>query len=137
MLADTNAWLSTAREWAGTRSDLLGLIEDAQASGNRGVVGTVDAMPTKLASREERRFRFKFEGDADAAVALTRLEDSSARGALDVDLYVADEKGAAVCTSERAGLPKLCRWAPRRAGEFTVRVVNRLDTAADFVLLVQ
>ena len=45
-LADTNAWLATARVWAGTRNDLLGLIDDAQASGTRGVVGTVDATPT-------------------------------------------------------------------------------------------
>lgn len=136
-LADTNAWLATAREWAGTRSDLLALIDDVQAAGGRGVMGTVESTPTKLAAKEERRFRFKFEGDADAAVALARLDDNNARGALDVDMYVTDDKGAPVCMSERVGLPKLCRWAPRRTGEFSVRVVNRLDTSADFVLLVQ
>ncbi len=137
VLADTNAWLTTAREWAGKRTDLLALIDDVQAAGGRGVVGAVEATPTRLAAREERRFRLRFEGDSDSAVALTHLLDGNTRVPPDVDLYVADDKGASVCTSERTGLPKLCRWAPRRAGEFVVRVVNRLNTTADFVLLVK
>lgn len=129
-------WLAQAKEFAGERPDLLALIEDVRLAGARGVVGTVDAQMGQLAARGSRTFRLQFEGDADAAVAVMPPPEAGPV-ASDIDLYVTDSKGAPVCTSEKAGLPQLCRWAPRRAGQFVIRVQNRRDTPADFVLLVR
>lgn len=129
------AWLDSAFRLAGTRSDLLGWITDARVARHRGEATGAEAQTLRVSGREAQSILLSFNAGSDAAVALT---DGGAPGSapLDLDLYVFDERGAAVCASQSPGMPEQCRWTPRRSGKFRIVVENRLTTPAECLVLV-
>jgi hypothetical protein len=128
--------LNEARAMARERPDLQALIEDVQVAGSRAVEDPLPTRTLRLAGRATQRLEMRFGGDDDAAVGLI-LPDGAATAGADLDLYVHDERGAVVCMSEGPGIPELCRWTPRRAGNFRITVINRRDEAVGFVLVAQ
>lgn len=129
-------WLDMAQKLAGDRADLTALIEDARFSGARGVVEGMAQQTGAVDGGKGKNYVFTFEANSPAAVGLT-LQPDQDRAKADLDLYVADEKGSAICASEGPGMPELCRWTPRKTGKFQVRVQNRLESNAEFVLFVR
>ena len=127
-------WLNRARLLVLDRRDLLALVEDAQQMQWRAPAEKIAAEFLELAPGATRIVRKRFEGGADAAAALIPPDGAGSADQADVDLFIQDERGAAICSVERQGLPKLCRWAARRSGEFTIRLVNRLNTKAGVLL---
>jgi hypothetical protein len=136
-LVDDAALFAQARRFAGERQDLLALISEAEQSGSRGVVETVEAISGRLGGRESRTLQFTFTGDADAAVGVSIPTGQDAAAGADLDLYVHDQNGAAVCVSEGPGLPELCRWTPRRTGKFKIKIENRTKSAVDYTMVVR
>ena len=135
----SESWLDEAGRAAGGNPAISGLIQDAKASVTRGVLEGPAQTAGRLGPRQSRTFTFTFEGNADAAVAVMApdgVADTGINGP-DLDLYVSDDKGSAICISEGPGMPELCQWSPRRTGKFLVRVENRLQTATDFSVLVR
>ena len=123
-------WLDRARVLAGDRQDLLSLVDSLPNLRPKTAAAKVDAESMELGPRATRVLRKRFEGGKDAAAALMPSDGAGTSGQADVDLFVQDERGASVCSVERPGLPKLCRWAPRLSGEFTIRLVNRQNSRA-------
>jgi hypothetical protein len=139
-LPNAEALYAEARSFAAGREDFLAIIDEAEQSGSRGVVGSVEALTGRLGSKESKTFEFAFTGDSDAAAGVTRLGGKSAPKSdadIDLDLYVSDDKGSPVCISESPGMPELCRWTPRRTGTFRVKIENRLNAPAEYVLVVK
>lgn len=130
-------WLERASVAAGGDPRMQELIADAKVSGHRGLVDGPKQTIERLGSRQSKVYTLTFAGDADAAVAVLPLDGIADQGASapDLDLYVSDDRGLTICSSESPGMPEICRWSPRRTGKFQIRIENRTSSTASFSLL--
>jgi hypothetical protein len=110
--------LARARQYAGVRNDLNGVIDEVA----RTVAKGRQDGPARIASRIQPGvtdlYSVSFNGNEPAMVALT------GDGYSDLDLFVEDDKGNRVCASNSAVDDEICRWTPRWTGTFRIRVRN-------------
>jgi hypothetical protein len=110
--------LALARDLAGDRQDLAGLIDDVAESGSRGAIQPGCYQPVQLRANANRVYDDAFYGDQLARVELNGSGNS------DVDLYVYDEYGNEICSSTSTGAYESCSWRPVWTGPFQLRVRN-------------
>lgn len=110
--------LAAARDLAGDRDDLLGLIEDAEAEGSRGSVYGSGYYDGYIGGGQNLYYDEAFYGGEQAVITLQGHNPS------DIDLWVYDEYGNLVCSSTGYSSYESCSWTPRWTGDFTVRVEN-------------
>lgn len=112
------AILARAKQYAGSRVDLLALADDV-AAGSRGAVKGPGRLNTVVRSNVTDVYKVSFRGGETAAVAVSGDGDS------DLDLYVYDQNGNLICKDDDYSDDMICRWAPKWSGPFTIRVRNR------------
>lgn len=128
-LSDVAGMLAVARELAGGRADLVGLIEDVEAGGDRGTYGLgYYYYEDNVEPLGGRVYDELFIGSERALVALDGWYGH------DLDLMVLDEFGGVVCDSASMWGSERCEWTPRWTGRFTVRVSNNADAEATYSL---
>lgn len=110
--------IALARDLAGDRQDLAGLIDDVAESGSRGAIQPGCYQPVYLNGNSNRVYDDAFYGDQIARVELNGSGNS------DVDLYVYDEYGNEICSSTSTGAYESCTWRPVWTGPFQLRVRN-------------
>lgn len=113
-----NALLARAKQYAGGRNDLNGVIEEVsrfvakgRQDGPARAVGRLGAGATDV-------YTIPFNASEPAMAAIT------GEGATDLDLFVEDDKGNRICSSTSAVDDEICRWTPRWNGAFRIRVRN-------------
>jgi hypothetical protein len=113
-----DALLARAGTMAAGNATLEGLINDAKSTKSRGAVrGPTVHTDTVLAGNTDS-YVLAFRGGEQAAVLV------SGDGDTDLDLYVTDENGNAICSDTDASDTMLCRWTPAWTGNFGVHVRN-------------
>lgn len=112
------AILVRAKQYAGSRADLVALANDVSASASRGAVGGPGRKFTVVSRNSTDVYRVRFNGGEPALVLVSGDGDS------DLDLFIQDENGNEVCSDDDATDDMVCRWTPRWTGQFTVRVKN-------------
>ncbi len=112
------AILARARTLAGSRTDLLALVDDVAGSTVRGAASGPWRWTEVVNGGATDTYRITFRGGEAAAIAISGDGDS------DLDLYVYDEQGNLICKDESASDDMLCRWHPRWTGPFLIRVRN-------------
>ena len=110
--------LARAKQYAGGRNDLNGVIEEVtgfvakgRQDGPARVVGRVQGGASDV-------YTISFNGNEPAMAAIT------GEGSTDLDLFVEDDKGNQICRSTSAVDDEICRWTPRWNGAFRIRVRN-------------
>ena len=110
--------LARAKQYAGGRNDLNGVIEEVA----RFVAKGREDGPARVVSRIQGGsidiYAVSFNGNEPAMAAIT------GEGSTDLDLFVEDEKGNQICRSTSAVDDEICRWTPRWNGVFRIRVRN-------------
>ena len=123
-----DALLTRADGMAAGNPTLAGLIKDARATKSRGATrGPTVHRDTVLAGNTDV-YTVSFRGGEQAAVLV------SGDGDTDLDLYVTDENGNAICSDTDTSDTMLCRWRPRWTGSFLVDVRNKHDREVEYVL---
>lgn len=110
--------LAAARDLAGDRDDLLGLIADVEAEGSRGSIYGSGYYDGYIGGGQNLYYDEAFYGGEQAVITLQGHHPS------DIDLWVYDEFGNLVCSSTGYSSYESCSWTPRWTGDFTVRVEN-------------
>ena len=110
--------LARAKQYAGGRNDLNGVIEEVtnfvakgREDGPARVVGRIQGGTSDI-------YTITLNGNEPAMAAIT------GEGLTDLDLFVEDDKGNQICRSTSAVDDEICRWTPRWNGVFRVRVRN-------------
>ena len=116
--AAVGAILERAKQYAGSRADLVALANDVASSSARGATGGPGRRTTVVARGTTDVYRVTFRGGEPAMVLVSGDGDS------DLDLFVLDENGNQVCRDDDASDDMVCRWTPRWTGQFTIRVKN-------------
>jgi hypothetical protein len=110
--------LARAKQYAGGRNDLNGVIEEV----SKFVAKGRDDGPARVLGRIQGGtsdiYTISFNGNEPAMAAIT------GEGLTDLDLFVEDEKGNQICRSTSAVDDEICRWTPRWNGVFRIRVRN-------------
>lgn len=110
--------MARAKQYAGGRNDLNGLVDEVAKSPTRGR----DDGPARIAQRigdgVTDVYTATFKANEPVMVAIT------GEGVTDLDLTVEDESGNRVCSSTGAGDDESCRWTPRWTGAYRIRVRN-------------
>lgn len=110
--------LARARQYAGGRNDLNGLVDELAKSSAK----VREDGPARFASRigdgVSDVYTMSFKANEPVMVAIT------GEGVSDLDLFVEDDAGNRVCASTGAGDDEICRWTPRSTGNFRIRVRN-------------
>ena len=130
-------FLERAKELAGDRSDYQAIIRSVEETSMRGTISGVSQHRGSLGAGASTSIKLSFIGGEDAGVALmvdASHLDASHRSEIDLDLYVRDQEGRAICALEGPGVPELCAWTPSTTGKFTAQVVNRGKGEVPFVL---
>jgi hypothetical protein len=110
--------LERARKYAGGRHDLNGLVDElARASAKVREDGPA-RFAARIGDNTTDVYTLTFRADEPVLVAIT------GEGSSDLDLFVEDEAGNRICASDGAGDDEMCRWTPRRTGNFRIRVRN-------------
>lgn len=113
-----NGLLARAKQYAGGRNDLNGLVDEVSKSPTRGK----DDGPARVAQRigdgVTDVYTVSFRANEPVMVAIT------GEGVSDLDLTIDDENGNRVCSSTGAGDDESCRWTPRWTGNYRIRVRN-------------
>lgn len=126
--AGVEAILSRAKQYAGSRADLVALANDVSASGSRGATGGPGRKTTVVSRGQTDVYRVNFKGSEPALVLVSGDGDS------DLDLFVLDENGNQVCKDDDATDDMICRWTPKWTGQFTIRVKN-LGMANEYTIV--
>ena len=116
--ASVDAILARAKQYAGSRADLVALASDVAASGSRGATGGPGRKTTVVSRGTTDVYRVNFRGGEPALVLVSGDGDS------DLDLFILDENGNRVCKDDDTTDDMLCRWTPKWSGQFTIRVKN-------------
>ena len=111
------ALLARAREYAGGRKDLIALADEAAKSTKRGAYNPVRHID-RVRGRATDVYTVTFRGGEPAFLAI------SGDGDTDLDLFVYDQNGNLICSSNSSGDDEACRWYPRWTGPFVIRVRN-------------
>lgn len=113
-----DALLARAETMAAGNATLQGLVNDAKSTKSRGAVrGPTVHSDTVLAGNTDS-YVLAFRGGEQAAVLV------SGDGDTDLDLYITDESGNAICSDTDSSDTMLCRWTPSWTGNFGVHVRN-------------
>ena len=110
--------LARAKQYAGGRNDLNGVIEEVAKTVAKGRQDGPARVVTTIQPGVSNVYTVSFNGDEPAMVAIT------GDGFTDLDLFVEDDKGNRVCASTSAVDDEICRWTPRWTGNFRIRVRN-------------
>lgn len=109
--------LQAAEALVGEDDLLLGLLEDAQASGGQDMPATATRSPGTLAPKAEDAWKVAFFGQSYAEVAV------AGDGRAPLSLSVQDAGGNVVCIAP-VGPFGLCGFVPAENGYFTIRIGN-------------
>lgn len=109
--------LQAAEALVGEDDLLLGLLEDAQATGGRDMPAAAQHTPAALAPAATDAWKIAFFGQSYAEVAV------AGDGKAPLSLSVQDASGNAVCIAP-VGPQALCGFVPAENGYFTIRVTN-------------
>ncbi len=129
--ASSDEMLEVARELAGDRADLIGLIEDIEAESSRGSVYAamleglaVDGAALGAGSYQgyiqpgaKAEFADAFVGGEPAVIALT------GEATADIWFRVVDDEGNELCISDFAA-DQGCEWLPAKTMEVTIIIEN-------------
>ena len=110
--------LTRARQYAGGRHDLNGLVDDLEKTSAKVRKDGPARFAARIGDGVSDVYTLSFRAEEPVMVAIT------GEGVSDLDLFVEDEAGNRVCASTGAGDDEICRWMPRRNGNFRVRVRN-------------
>ena len=113
-----NGMLERARKYAGGRHDLNGLVDELAKSSAKVREDGPARFATRIADGVTNVYTLSFRANEPVMVAVT------GEGASDLDLFVEDEAGNRICASDGGGDDEICRWTPRRTGNFRIRVRN-------------
>ena len=113
-----NGMLSRARQYAGGRNDLNGLVDELAKTSAKVREDGPARFATRIGDGVSDVYTMSFKANEPVMVAIT------GDGVSDLDLFVEDEAGNRVCASTGAGDDEICRWTPRWSGNFRVRVRN-------------
>lgn len=124
--------LDRAKQYAGDRKDLIALADDVAKSGARGRVGGSDIYvgTTSVRAYTTDVVPIRFRGGEVAVVGI------SGDGDTDLDLYIYDENGNQICSARSSGDDEICRWSPRWAGEFRIKVQNHGGVSNRYTLAI-
>lgn len=109
--------LQAAEALVGEDDLLLGLLEDAQASGGQDMPAAATRSPGTLAPAARDDWKVAFFGQSYAEVAV------AGDGRAPLSLRVTDAAGNAVCIAP-TGPQALCGFVPAENGYFTIGVTN-------------
>ena len=113
-----NGMLERARKYAGGRHDLNGLVDELAKSSAKVREDGPARFASRIADGVTHVYTLGFRANEPVMVAVT------GEGASDLDLLVEDEAGNRICASDGGGDDEICRWTPRRTGNFRIRVRN-------------
>ncbi|MCC6534378.1 MAG: PPC domain-containing protein [Burkholderiales bacterium] len=113
-----SALLARARQYAGGRNDLNGLVDELAKSTAKARNDGPARFATRIADGVTDVYTLNFAANEPVMVAIT------GEGTSDLDLSIEDEAGNRICASDGAGDDEICRWTPRRTGNFRIRVRN-------------
>lgn len=119
--------LKKAREFAGERQDVLGLIDDVAEMSPRGAGGIVHL--DHILGGKTDTYEITYEGMKPAALYI------EAQGDADLDLSVQDKAGNEVCKDARRGVTSMCEWMPKQTEPFVIKVMNTKDQDIEYILL--
>jgi hypothetical protein len=112
------ALLARAKQYAGGRNDLNGLVDELARSASKTREDGPARFATRIADGVTDVYTMSFRANEPVLVAIT------GEGVSDLDLSVEDEAGNRICASHGPGDDELCRWTPRWNGNFRIRVRN-------------
>ncbi len=118
VLHSAEEMLAAARDLAGDRQDLIGLIDDVAAEGSRGSIYGAGYYDGYVDGYQNVYYDEAFYGGEQAIVTLQGHNPS------DIDLWVYDEYGNLICSSTGYSSYETCSWTPAWTGNFTIRVEN-------------
>jgi hypothetical protein len=122
--------LEIAREMAAGDDALLGLIDDAETEGARGVAtGQVYSISEIRDGGTDTYDPLPFSAGEYAEVYVESRDGS------DLNLFIYDAQGRLVCSDTDASAISYCGWRPAEAGSFTIEVVNRGKGGAGYALM--
>ncbi|MPZ45476.1 MAG: hypothetical protein GEV05_19205 [Betaproteobacteria bacterium] len=110
--------LERARKYAGGRHDLNGLVDELAKSSAKVRDDGPARFATRIGDGVTNVHTVSFRANEPVMVAIT------GEGVSDLDLFVEDDAGNRICASDGGGDDEICRWTPRRTGNFRIRVRN-------------
>lgn len=123
-----SALLARAKQYAGGRNDLNGLVDELARSASKARQDGPSRFAHRVPAGATDVYTLPFRANEPVMVAIT------GEGATDLDLIVEDDAGNRVCASTGAGDDEICRWMPRWNGSFRIRVRNLGATANEYRL---
>lgn len=122
--------LANAESLATGDDTLLGLIDDVRSEKTKGVAsGPVYNIGTLTDGGDDVYPPIEFRGGEYAEVYV------EAKGSTTMNLTVVDDQGRLVCSDTDVSHIAYCGWTPAEGGTFTLRVVNKGPTSADYALM--
>jgi hypothetical protein len=122
--------LAIARDMAAGDEALLGLIDDAEAEGARGVAtGQVYSISELPDGGTDSYDALPFAAGEYAEVYVESNDGS------DLNLFVYDAQGQLVCSDTDPSAISYCGWHPAEAGSFRIEVVNNGRSGAGYALM--
>ena len=112
------ALLARAKQYAGGRNDLNGLVDELARSAGKTREDGPARFATRIGDSVTDVYTMSFRANEPVMVAIT------GEGLSDLDLTVEDEAGNRICASHGPGDDELCRWTPRWNGNYRIRVRN-------------
>lgn len=122
------ALLARAKQYAGGRNDLNGLVDELSRSVSKARQDGPSRHAQRVAAGATDVYTMQFKAAEPVMVALT------GEGVTDLDLSVEDESGNRICSSDGAGDDEICRWMPLRNGAFRIKVRNIGSTPNEYRL---
>jgi hypothetical protein len=122
------ALLARAKQYAGGRNDLNGLVDELARAASRPRQDGPSRHAQRVAAGATDVYTFQFRANEPVMVALT------GEGTTDLDLTVEDDAGHRICSSDGAGDDEICRWTPVRNGAFRIKVRNVGKTTNEYRL---
>jgi len=120
--------LARAKQYAGGRNDLNGLVDELSKSAAKVRDDGPARITNRIAGGASDVYTMALKANEPVMLALV------GEGVSDLDLTVEDDAGNRICASAGAGDDEICRWTPRRNGNFRVRVRNSGTTVNEYRL---
>jgi hypothetical protein len=120
--------LGRAKQYAGGRNDLNGVIEEVSKFVAKGKEDGPARVVSRIQGGATDVYSVTFSGNEPAMAAIT------GEGLSDLDLFVEDDKGNQICRSTSAVDDEICRWTPRWNAAFRIRVRNIGNTPNEYRL---